>query len=262
MRVILPRDQFVTCVDCYEYDEKPHLFVKGGWLTNLHLRAHSVFAIVDAIGIKAALSSGTLTRKRLIRLRNRIDTIGKKYPAISFVSFADSLLLKSNWFVGQYNSRIRYTYEPEAFVRVLGDIRAAYRQVFGMEIYAILSQGSNEYYDDALLHISSSKNHISLNSLGLPFAQLMAIEAAARRAIKEGVHAPAELYMEEDFFHSLSFKYEFAKDKNDHPKNRYQSPMATGETFYFYSDYQTIKDNLRLVKPRSRVEHTKQKKHR
>ena len=28
--VRLPRDQFITCVDCWQYDEKPHVFVKAG----------------------------------------------------------------------------------------------------------------------------------------------------------------------------------------------------------------------------------------
>jgi hypothetical protein len=52
VHVLLPRDQFVTCVDCWEYDEKPRIFVKSAWLTNMHLRAYSVSAFVDAVGVK------------------------------------------------------------------------------------------------------------------------------------------------------------------------------------------------------------------
>lgn len=241
--VILPKDQFVICVDCPSYDEKPHVFVKSAWLSNLHLRAYSVFAIVDAIGVKSELASGKLTRNKLIELRGRIDEIANVYPAISFVSFADSLLVKSNWFVGQYDSDIKYTYEPEVFIRLISDLRSAYLDVLGMEIYAVLTQGSNEYYDDALLHISPMQNHISLNSLGLPFAQLMSIENAARSAIRKHMHDPAELYMDENFYHSLRFVYGF--DKNARPKSAYQSPMSSEDSFYFYSDYQTIIENLR-----------------
>jgi hypothetical protein len=240
--VTLPRDQFVTCIDCPNYDDKPRIFVRGGWLRNLHLRAYSVFAIVDAIGVKNALASGQLTRRKLINLRRRIDKIAKRYPAISFVSFADSLLIKSNWFVGQYDSHIKYTYAPEVVIRLIADIRSAYLDVLGMEIYAVLTQGSNEYYDDALLHISSTQNHISLNSLGLPFAQLMSIDDAARRAIRDHVHGPAELYMDKNFYHSLNFVHGFGK--NTRPKHRYHSRMSTEDSFYFYSDYQTIMDNL------------------
>ncbi len=246
MKVSLPRDQFVTCVECSDYDEKPRIFVKSAWLTNLHLRAHSVFAIVDAIGVKNALASGKLTREKLIELRGRIDEIAKANPNISFVSFADSLLIKSNWFVGQYDSHIKYTYEPEVIIRLIADIRLAYLDVLGMEVYAVLTQGSNEYYEDSLLHISPTQNHISLNSLGLPFAQLMSIDNAARGAIRDHVHDPAELYMDENFYRSLRLVHEFSKKAL--PKGVYQSPMSTGDSFYFYSDYQTIIENLESPK--------------
>jgi hypothetical protein len=98
--ITLPREQFVTCVGSYEYDEKPHIFTKSGWLDHLYLRSNSVFALVDAVGVKDALNSGLLTRGKLIRLRDQIDVIAARHPAISFISFADSLLLKSNWQVG------------------------------------------------------------------------------------------------------------------------------------------------------------------
>src|SRR5262245_35093535 len=68
--VDLPRDQFVACVGCWRYDEKPHVFVNGKWLERLHLRSHSIFALIDAVGVRSALKDGLLTRKKLIRLRN------------------------------------------------------------------------------------------------------------------------------------------------------------------------------------------------
>lgn len=70
--------------------------MKSAWLRNLHLRSYSVFAIVDADGVKTAIATGALTRAKLVKLRQQIDKIAKTYPAVSFVSFADSLLLKSN----------------------------------------------------------------------------------------------------------------------------------------------------------------------
>jgi len=162
VNITLPRTEFIICVGCPDYDEKPHIFAKSEWLNNLHLRSYSVFAMVDAIGVKNALANGDLTRDKLITLRNSIDELAKDYPTISFVSFADSLLIKSNWFVGQYDSHIKYTYEPEVFIMLISQLRSIYRNVLEMEIYATLTQGSNEYYDDALLHISPTKNHISL----------------------------------------------------------------------------------------------------
>jgi len=74
----------------------------------------------------------------------------------------------------------------------------------------------------------------------------MSIDNAARRAIKSNVHPPAELYMDENFYHSLQFEYEF--DKNAQPSNAYQSAMSSVDNFYFYSDHKTIMNNLKASK--------------
>jgi hypothetical protein len=192
--------------------------------------------------VKKALASGILARSKLIELRNRIDEIAARNPCVAFMSFADSLLLKSNYSVGQYDSDIKYTYDPERILRLLPEIQAAYASVLGLEIYAVVTQGSNEYYDDSLLHISSSNNHISFNSLGLPFAQTQAIEHSARAAIKLRVHQPADAYLDETFFHSLRFRHGFRK--NEEPKFSYIAPMATGPTHYFPVSFALLSDNL------------------
>ncbi|MDQ6702276.1 MAG: hypothetical protein M3Z96_03775 [Pseudomonadota bacterium] len=158
------------------------------------------------------------------------------------------MLLKSNWFVGQWDSEISYTYEPEAIIRLLPQINAAYHDILGMAVYAVIAQGSNEYYDDGLLHISTARNHISLNSLGLPFAQLMAIERAVRKAIRDGVHAPADVYMDENFFRSLRFEHNF--DISGRPKHAYAAPMASGLSYYFLESRRTLLDNLQSPEER------------
>ena len=74
--ITLPQTEFVTCVGSWRWDEKPHIFVKSAWLENLYLRRHSVFGLVDAIGVKKAIQKGTLTRERLLVLREEIDKLG------------------------------------------------------------------------------------------------------------------------------------------------------------------------------------------
>jgi hypothetical protein len=250
LRITLPRDQFVACVGSWQCDEKPRIFVKGAWLENLYLRLHSVFVLIDAIGVKEALRSNSLTREALVRLRQRIDAIAGEHPDVSFISFADSLLLKSNWSVGQFDSAIKYTYAPEVFIRLIAEIQAAYRDILGMRVYAVIAQGSNAFYDDPLLHISETKNHISLNSLGLPFAQLQSIEKAARSAIRDKRDKPAGLYMDETFFRSLHFTYEFERsDRGGCVQSTYREPLMGGEGMYYAADIQLILDNLRQPAP-------------
>lgn len=239
----LPREQFIACVGSWNYDEKPRVFVKSEWLEQIHRCSYSTFAIIDAIGVKKALEEGSLTRQKLIALRDEIDQLAQKHLNISFISFADSILLKSNWTVGHHGIEVNYDYEPEVFVRLAKELSQIYQKCLGLKAYAVIAQGGNEYYEDNLLHISGSKNHISLNSLGIPFAQIMEIEAAARKALKTGIHKPAELYMDEKYYRSLKLKYEF--DKNNRPSNSYSSKMIDGGCKYFYADADVILNNLK-----------------
>lgn len=246
MRILLPRDQFVCCVASWQCDEKPRIFVRSAWLSILHLRTHSAFALIDAIGVKRALERGELTRERLIGLRDAVDELAARYPDVSFISLADNLLLKSNWSVGQFDSEVTYTYEPEIMIRVINELRDVYRSVLDLDLYAVLTQGLNAYYDDALLHVSPSGNHISLNSLGLPFAQLLAIEEAARTAIRRNEHSPAELYLDEDFFRSLNFKHGFKRDEC--PVGYYRGPMMAEDASYYMSSCAEILSNIEAPK--------------
>src|SRR5680860_1108794 len=108
-------------------------------------------------------------RRRQARASSvRFYPLADKYPEISFISFADSLLLKSNWRVGYVDRGVKDTYEPEKIINLIRELGDIYREVLAMEIYAVLTQGSNEYYDDDLLHTSPLGNHVCLNSLGLP----------------------------------------------------------------------------------------------
>ena len=157
--------------------------------------------MTDAIGVKKALENGDLSREKLIELRNRIDDLAKEYDEISFISFADSILIKSNWTVGNYKSDINYTYKPEIFIDIIIKLRSIYNDTLNLDMYAILTQGSNEYYDDALLHVSETNNHISLNSLGVPFADIKSIEEAVRDVISNKIHKPSQLYMYQKIYY-------------------------------------------------------------
>lgn len=240
--VTLPREQFVTCVGSRRYGEKPHIFVRSAWLEHLHLRHYSVFCMVDAIGVRNALLKGVITREKLLALRNAIDKVAEKSPDVSFISFADNLLLKSNWSVGHFESEVSYTYKPEAFINVVVDIRKVFLDILRLDVYAIMTQGSNEYYEDPLLHISDSGNHISLNSLGLPFAQLMAIDNAAHLAIKQGKHRSSELYLDAYFLHSLRFKFRF--DRDSLGKYAYYHKMISPHGYYYCIGWETLQENL------------------
>lgn len=240
--ISIPKDKIITSVGCGQYDVKPYIFVEHDWLEQLYTREYSVFALIDAIGVKEAIRDNLLTKELLVDLRNRIDALAEQHSDISFISFADSLILKSNWSVGYFHKGIECSYEPESILNIICEIQEIYRDVLGLEIYSVVTQGSNEYYEEPLLHISPSKNHICLNSLGVPFAELLAIESAAKSAIKNGTHGLSDLYMDEQYYHSLNFEFEYKK--NDKPKNTYKAIMKTEEPSYFYASCDDIIENL------------------
>jgi hypothetical protein len=181
----------------------------------------------------------------LKELRTRIDKIAAVHRDACFVSFADSLLIKVNWSVGTFDTDINYTYEPELILRIIPELIKVFEDLVGLKIYAIATQGANEYYDESLIHISSERNHICLNSIGLPFAQLMAIDSAVQDALSNNRHAPAELYIDANLYHSLKFKHDF--DKKAQPNFRYRAPMASTSNVYYATDFSTVLRNMEAV---------------
>jgi hypothetical protein len=244
MSIILPRKQIVVCVGSWNYDEKPSIFVKSEWLKNLHLRSNSVFGLIDAAGVKSAINNGDLTRKKLQLLKRKMDELAGRHRDISFISFADSILLKSNWTAGHFKIGVKYTYKPEVFIHVFKEMQSIYSEVLGLTIYGIFTQGSNEYYDDPLLHISKTRNHVCLNSLGTPFAELLAIERTARKATKDLVHAEQEIYMDAQYFNSLKINQDFRFSGCG--RHEYKSIMNENVVKkYFYSSCADIIANLK-----------------
>lgn len=240
--ISLPRCAFITCLECWQIDEKPRIFVVDDWLDEVCVRSYSVFALVDMIGTKKAMKNGTLSMGKMLLLREQIDALSVQNPNFAFISFADSLLIKANWTVGHVDSEIKYTYDPEAILYLIPKIQNIYKEVMCTNAYAIIAQGVNEYYGNELLHISGK--HICLNSLGLPFSQVYRIEDMARENIEKFVHSKQDLYMDENFFHSLRFSFEFSETKHKLCKYSYRSPMADVESHYYAEDCRNILQNL------------------
>ena len=141
VKTFLPANAFVFCAVTDDSDERPRLFVKSDWLDKLHVRSNSIFALVDAVDMTNAIRSGSITRDKVIGLRDGLDEVATRNPLISFISFADSLLLKTNWTAGMVNSGVTYTYAPEHLLVLFQELQKLYRATLGLDIYAVLAQG-------------------------------------------------------------------------------------------------------------------------
>ena len=58
VRVTLPKAAFVTCIGQYRHDGNPSGLRSVGMVAELYVRANSIFALIDAIGVEAAIRSG------------------------------------------------------------------------------------------------------------------------------------------------------------------------------------------------------------
>lgn len=238
--VTLPRSSFVCCVECPGCDEKPRLFVRDAWLDNIYAKPFSIFAMIDAIGVKKAIADGSLDSTRLVDLRDRVDRLAIIHPDVAFISFADNLLLKVNWYPQSRGARS--TYAPEVLIRLILDIARIFIEEVGLQIYSVVTQGENIYEDPALIHKSHGGNHISLNSVGFPFARLLSIDTAVRRAIKSGVHSESQLYLDKQFYNSLRLRP--VVNKRQTPSAKYKDPMSDAEQEYYCLDVDIITSNL------------------
>jgi hypothetical protein len=88
---------------------------------------------------------------------------------------------------------------------------------------------------------------VSLNSLGLPFVQLLAIDAAARKAIRAGEHDPFDLYIDSDCLHSLDLELGFKRE--DLATGKYTTKMASGTGQYYAVPLPTIQSSRRKTEP-------------
>jgi len=228
----LPKHEIVICVGAEGWSERPHIFVNSQWLRTIYMQQNSIFALIDAGDMKRALQEGRVSRDQLIRLRSHLDEIAKKHKDVLFLSFADTVILKTNWTVGSFNITTNYTYSPKRVLSIIDDVAQAFQKNLDMDSYAIVTQGSNEYYDDPLFS-NTQVNHISLNSLGTPFANLKFIEDSVRNSGKTK-HGKYQIYLDSFFFHSLNVPENFAVNTNKREYS-YKSKVQVDPKYYCFN---------------------------
>tara|TARA_B110000008_G_C16898878_1_gene535899 strand:+ start:248 stop:1240 length:993 start_codon:yes stop_codon:yes gene_type:complete len=249
LNVTLPKDKIEICVGSRNWDEDPSLFVEDEWLAKMLRRTKCTFALIDAIGVRNAIKQGLDFEETLPEYRKRIDELSNRYPQVSFISWADSIILKSHWRSGYFKEGIKYTYDPELFIEIFSEVKKVFAEVFGLSIYGVFTQGENSFQDE-LIHISENQNHICLNSLGAPFADLKNIEDEARKNIKSKIHEGHELYLDLSYFQSLNLKFSYKKHLKK--KFTYISSIPQTESEYVCAELSEIGENLQNANQSSR----------
>jgi hypothetical protein len=240
--ITLPLDQFFGCVECLR-DNDPVLFVGSKWLKNIFDRHYSIFCWIDVQDTEKAIEDGVLTEEKLRVLRSGINQLARKYPDVFFLSFADNILLKASWTLVNIDLHGEYTYAPERILFLVDEIK----QVFSREklgIYAILTQGFNLYDESSLAHCEA-ENHVCLNTLGLPFAEIFDIEKAVKTAVKKEVHPRCDLYMDASVYRSLNRQY----GKETPCASYARTKLSNTDSNYYYCALNTMLSMLEKRPP-------------
>lgn len=240
--VDLPRSGFKAGFGSLDNGIASALFYDTVLHEKIAVRPNTIYAEIDVANATTPLRSGRFGGTLMVELRDTLDEIAEKYPQVVFFSYADGVILKGNWDAGYYSLGISPSYGPEEFMGVVFEASSVFERVLGLKAYSVLTQGANSYEDRENVHISGSGNHICLNSLGLPFANLSGIEHAARQNIREGIHLPAELYIDEDLLHSLQLDHAFKQKK---PKYEYPSKMRTNRSYYIPMSRTEYQSNIK-----------------
>ena len=104
--------------------------------------------------------------------------------------------------------------------------------------------------DQIVSCVSQTKNHVCLNSLGAPFADLKSIDEAARRAYKENPVA-CDLYLDELYFNSLRLDSKFKQTISDW--NSYTMYISRTRAWYARVSCDEILKNVKPARPKSLV---------
>jgi hypothetical protein len=230
IQIEIPVTVFKNCIGCLQYDGKPVVFVDENWLQSLFTRNFSVFTMIDVADFSKYLKSDEFKEDKLIELQSKIDQLAEANNEMLFLSFADNLLIKSNWKFGNFKSPESSPYNADKLIDIVNSISGIYKEVLDSEIYAILTQGYN-YHSEELFSANKTGNHIALNSLGSPFADLFSIEAAVRKNIKNEKHAKYRFYFDLTFYRSL-----LKRDQATPPSYCYKSLLSKSSSKYVCSD--------------------------
>src|SRR5258707_967098 len=151
-------------------------------------------------------AQGRVTRQQITALRDGIDALANAHSDHAFLTFADTVVVKTNWSMSGDSYYEGTTYNPERFLRVLESVRSVVRAALSLDSYAVVTQGANLAAEESLMSLSQGRNHVFFGSLGTPFAQLAEMDLSIRAALRKQTHGPKQFYLAHWLVLSLHWK--------------------------------------------------------
>jgi hypothetical protein len=201
-------------------------------------RSFVLFMLVDAEDIVDKYKSeGRIERAAIDGLISDLDALSESHPDFSFLSFADSVLVKKVWRPFEMGSG----FAPESLIKLYAPIRDIFAKRLGAPSYATVTLGYDEFPDGKPLHISKTSGHVSLKAFGTPFARLHEIEFAARKHCRDGKHPRCSVYLDGVLFFSLAIDYKYRQSKYGKSQVQFESKLIPRSvSSYFFLDYEEL----------------------
>lgn len=249
----LPKSKIVKSIHYSEFQKRPFLVVSDDWFQHSWEASYSAFALVDAIGVKEHIKKhGSIDSKKLKNFNKSVRKLSFRHPDYLFLTFADSTIVKAKWRRAAVTGYVE-EYNPEKLLDIANKVSILYKQEMGFSSYIVATQGllddsSEKHYNRSLIG-----NHVSVGSLGTPFANLYEIEKAVRVKIRAKEMAPHQLYLSEDFYLSLRLNYKEKKNVDD-VKLEFESILNPGSFNHFVpSSYSEIHEMIDFSKRKTNL---------
>jgi len=208
----LPRSQFDSAYHIDGYQKRPYIIVDDEWIDSIAKIENSLYAYIDIIGIKKYITEkGKISKDNYQQLISEVDEIADKYENYAFISFADNILIKSNWSacITEYEN----LFCPEKLILVIKEIREAIKKSLNLDAYAIATQGVNYVENNNLFLKSGKNNHFAIPSIASPFSEIFDIDNKIKDNIRNGIHGEFQLYLSESLAKSMKYKDYKYQDK-------------------------------------------------
>ena len=241
IKISLPISIFRVAYLAHTSETRAQIVVKEEWFKKLKEYSYSVYCIIDFIDMKKILSKlGSISAEQLNRIKYIVDVFATANPDYIFMSFADNILIKTNWKMDyKGNTTI---YNPEKLLRLIQKLRREIKLELGIDSYSIVSQGAN-YVDENFVNLEPIvKNHFFLPSLSTSFIEIFEIDNDIRNKIKSQELKRSEVYLENSFYQSTNRKFDFGDEPNWHNLYKFYSRTLKIELEYSALSFEQCSD--------------------
>jgi hypothetical protein len=234
----IPRKVFDSCLYVYSYDKRPYFFIEDEWVDRFWNSKYSSYVFIDLIGFKKYMEQEVeLDRELAEEINKKLDKFVSSRADISILSVSDSVILKKNWGIrDDYND-----FTPEILIEDFLEIKKIFKEMIGLDSFAVFTQGFNEFSTEDNLRFSEDCRHVSMLTSGAPFVDLMDIEKVAVMNQKNGIHPPCDCYFHDDFFLSLNFKFEHSDWRQNVKKFSFDSRTTFSDKYVPLNSTDVIK---------------------